>query len=204
QKLTDKIIEVLQANDAARGAPAAPRIDPERELELNRRYREARNAQEVARTQVHSLSNEDRSEPTAAGLSQSLGGTQVDLIRLATEISDAAGEMKLTAHKAHRMAALAEQNAVSEEQVLATKISYETASNKVALLRAIAEATKEATKEDLDFAQRMVEKGYATPSSVTQLKAKLQVLQLILKTGAGGSTENSAPGGASTSNVTTQ
>lgn len=195
-KLREQEVELLRRNAAPEVAPSPREVDPERSRIMMRQFLDARQAQQDARqaqqeaqSQRLALSNADRFEGSTAGLSQSLAGSQIDLIRLATEISDAAGEMKLTAHKAHRMAALAEQNAVSEEQVLATKISYETASNKVALLRAIAEATKEATKEDLDFAQRMVEKGYGTPSSVSQFKAKLRVLQMILSTGTDGSTE---------------
>jgi hypothetical protein len=115
-------------------------------------------------------------------LAQSLAGAEIDLIRLATEYSDAVGARKLAERRLSRMQGLAQANAISDEEVLTAEVAHETASNKVALLKAIAEAAAETTQSELEFAERMAEKGYASPAGVAQLKAKLRVIQLIVGT----------------------
>jgi hypothetical protein len=122
----------------------------------------------------------DPNASSPAGLSQSLAGAEIDLIRLATEYTEAAGEKKLAERQLSRIHGLERANAVSEEQVVTAEVQFETAANKLALLRAIAEAAAEATKGELEFAERMADKGYASPANVTQLKAKLRIIGLIL------------------------
>jgi beta-lactamase regulating signal transducer with metallopeptidase domain len=119
---------------------------------------------------------------STGGLAQSLAGAEIDLIRLATEYSDAVGAKKLAARRLSRIQGLQQAKAVSDEEALTAEVSHETASNKVALLKAIAEAAAESTQSELEFAERMAEKGYASPAGVAQLKAKLRVIQLIVGT----------------------
>ena len=117
-----------------------------------------------------------------SGLAQSLAGAEIDLIRLSTEYVEAVGARKLAERHLSRLQGL--DKAIAEEQVVTAEVNYETESNKVALLRAIAEAAAEATKGELEFAERMADKGYASPANVTQLKAKLRIIGLILDGGA--------------------
>jgi hypothetical protein len=129
------------------------------------------------------FANAGTENSSLGGLAQSLAGAQIDLIRLATEFTEAAGEKKLAERQLSRIHGLERANAVSEEQVVTAEVQFETAANKLALLRAIAEAAAEATKGELEFAERMADKGYASSASVTQLKAKLRIISLILDGG---------------------
>jgi hypothetical protein len=140
-----------------------------------------------ASTAANPFAAADAGASSSGGLAQSLAGAQIDLIRLATEYTEAAGEKKLAERQLSRIHGLERANAISEEQVVTAEVQFETAANKLALLRAIAEAAAEATKGELEFAERMADKGYASPANVTQLKAKLRIISLILDGGTGSS-----------------
>jgi hypothetical protein len=114
----------------------------------------------------------------AAALAQSFAGAQIDLIRLATEHTDAAGALKLAQR---RLAGLAEhRESVSGSELAAAEVNLETAGNKVRLLRAIAEAARDATKSELEHVARLREKGFASSSEEAQHRAKLAIIELIL------------------------
>jgi hypothetical protein len=129
-------------------------------------------------------SSADTGAPIASGVStaasQGAGATQLDLIKLATEYSDAVGNAKLAAGRldlARRDQATGSGSAID---LLTAQVNLETASNKVRLLRAIAESAAEGVRVELEYVHKLVEKGFAPASQEAQGRAKLRILELIL------------------------
>ncbi len=180
RNLVGGISSPLDTAPAVPGTPAAPSTSP-----FSAAHRADSTPMGPAAAAPSPFDYADPNASSPAGLAQSLAGAQIDLIRLSTEYVEAVGAKKLAERHLSRMQGLDKADAIPEVQVVTAEVNYETASNKVALLRAIAEAAAEATKGELEFAERMAEKGYASSASVAQLKAKLRIISLILDGGTG-------------------
>jgi outer membrane protein TolC len=109
-----------------------------------------------------------------------MAGEALDLVRLASEYTEATGSAKLAKRQLEIIRLNHERGSVSESELATAEVQLETASNKVRLLRGIAEAAADATSSELEYVRRMVEKGYMPASGEVQARARLRILQMIL------------------------
>ena len=109
------------------------------------------------------------------------GGVQLDLVRLATEYSDALGNKKLAERlfeliqKAHSSGEATQKDAITAE------INLVNARQKLGLLKTIAEAASAAAKAELSSAEKRHAVGQANESESAQARAKLEILMHILR-----------------------
>ncbi len=114
----------------------------------------------------------------ASALAQSFAGAQIDLIRLATEHTDAVGSQKLAQRRLEALAG--NRESISASELVTAEVNLETAANKVRLLRAIAEAARDATKSELQQVEKLRAAGFSSSSEEAQHRAKLAIIELIL------------------------
>jgi beta-lactamase regulating signal transducer with metallopeptidase domain len=116
-----------------------------------------------------------------SSLSAPIGGVQLDLVRLATEYSDAIGNVKL----AERLLDLAQKSHASGESTqkdaITAEINLINARQKLKLLKTIGEAATLAAKAEVSAAETRHAAGQANESEAAQARAKLEILMHILR-----------------------
>lgn len=121
--------------------------------------------------------------------------TQVDLIRLATSLADAVGEVQIAQIEHASRKELAEGKAVSAHELNIAEIRLQTARRKVHLLRSIAEAALMSAEAELAASKRRfdaVKKERPSDESaveaararVVRAESRLMILKSILETAA--------------------
>ncbi|MBI1903950.1 MAG: hypothetical protein HYS13_22855 [Planctomycetia bacterium] len=119
-------------------------------------------------------------EPSAG---RAAGAEQIDLVNLATAYIDAVGNLSLAKSRCARLKDEG-TNAIAQE-VETAAIQLETAQKKLDVLTAIVSAAHNAAAEEMIYVQRMAAKGYASDSQVAAARAKLKIVESILKQGSG-------------------
>lgn len=112
-----------------------------------------------------------------------------DVIRLATSLADAAGQLKTAQLSVNTLQSLQPSAAVTGLEMRIAQINVQTAQHKVTILRAIAESQLAAAKTRLDFFRRIggVQQGQAVATDaqsnpqVAQAEATVRILQMILE-----------------------
>jgi hypothetical protein len=119
-----------------------------------------------------------QTRPTNANALQP--GASLDLIRLATECSDALAAVKT----AQRQMEIARQNQKDGTgfgpALVIAEVNLETATQKQRLLHMIAEVATQGAQEELTYMQTQFEAGLVPASELAQQKAKVRILELIL------------------------
>ena len=78
---------------------------------------------------------------------------------------------------------LAREKSVSNLEAETDKASLDTAELKVQLLRGVLEIALNGAKADFTDAEELARKGFESRSQVAEAQARLQILELILKSG---------------------
>jgi multidrug resistance efflux pump len=113
----------------------------------------------------------------------SLATGQLDLINLAISYIDATGNARTARANYERTAKLAGNNNATQTELELHKFALETAERKAQLLRGVTEIALSGAQSDFRYAQELVDQGVAPRSQLSEAKAKLQILELILKSG---------------------
>jgi hypothetical protein len=108
------------------------------------------------------------------------GGGQIDLVRLATEYNEAVGNVRLAKLNVALASTYPAKDSNSTREVATAEMGLENATRKFKLLRSIAELAVDGAKEELEYNQKLTQKGFAPASSANQSRARLRILELIL------------------------
>lgn len=111
------------------------------------------------------------------------GGTGIDVVSLALSYVDATGEVRTAEARLKRTSRLVGEKNASQTELAIDEALLETAQRKAKLLRGVIEISITGAKAEYEAAQRMVKGGYAPQSQLADAQAKLQILELILKSG---------------------
>ena len=118
----------------------------------------------------------------AGGSTGGLGHGQLDLVTLALSYIDATGDLQTARARLERIAKLPDDRR-SDLGVEEGKVAVVTAERKVRLLRGVIEIALTGAKSEYDQARQLADRGLVSRSEVSDAEAKLQILELILKSG---------------------
>jgi beta-lactamase regulating signal transducer with metallopeptidase domain len=104
---------------------------------------------------------------------------QLDLVSLANNYVDAVGNLQLAEIELERLAGN-KNNAFSKYEVDSQKMRVQIAQRKVNIFKAIAQAALDAAKTELQFGIENHNAGLAPVSTVTDAKARIRILEVIL------------------------
>jgi beta-lactamase regulating signal transducer with metallopeptidase domain len=129
--------------------------------------------------------NTVQSAPTtiAAGSGRAtspLAGVQLDLVRLASEYSDAVGNVRLAQRMLEIVKSSYDKGVASQGEFVEAEVKVQNAQQKRDLLRGIATAALQAAKDELQIAETRYKAGDDAAADVAGAKAKLQMLSLII------------------------
>jgi beta-lactamase regulating signal transducer with metallopeptidase domain len=135
-------------------------------------------------------------DPDLAGSSgrATIAGLQIDLVTLATTYADAVASHELSTAKLESVQKLRTENLRSEEELAVARINVTAADRKVRLLRAIAEAARDAAKQETELVQKGISEGTIPRSRLAPLAASLRIIELILDAPVEPSTSMKAQG----------
>jgi hypothetical protein len=119
------------------------------------------------------------------GSATSVAGGQIDLVTLSTAYLDAAGHVRLATYRLARMQA--EPDLYTPLEVESAVIDLATAERKIQTLGAVVAAAHEAASAELTAAQRQ-----GSDTQVSAAKAKLKIIESIIKQASGGSSGESS------------
>ena len=108
------------------------------------------------------------------------GGTQTDLINLATSYSDALRDLQLAKARLKSALVLRGRAVVGIDQVEIESINVQASERKVDLLRAIIDGAQKDADAEVERVQRLYRQGLTSASQVIAAETKLRVLRLIL------------------------
>ncbi|MBI1903951.1 MAG: hypothetical protein HYS13_22860 [Planctomycetia bacterium] len=121
------------------------------------------------------------------GSATSVAGGQIDLVTMSTAYIDAAGHVRLAIYRLARMQA--EPDLYSQLEVESAVIDLATAERKIQTLGVVVAAAHEAASAELVAAQRL-----GSDSQVAAAKAKLKIIESIIKQASGAAGTSSVPG----------
>jgi len=108
------------------------------------------------------------------------GGTQTDLINLATSYSDALRDLQLAKARLKSALVLRGRAVVGIDQVEIESINVQASERKVDLLRAIIDGAQKDADAEVERVQRLYRQGLTAASQVIAAETKVRVLRLIL------------------------
>jgi beta-lactamase regulating signal transducer with metallopeptidase domain len=111
------------------------------------------------------------------------GSGQLDLVALALSYVDAAGEVRASRARLERTVKLAQNKNATATEVDLDKAALESADRKVQLLRGIVEIVLKGSMDELRRTEELVTQGAVSNAQVSEVRTKVQILELILKSG---------------------
>ena len=180
---TDRTRQEQALRALPKGGDAAPGDAPAADAARKLLYDQALARHEAIRDTFAPNAAGDAAVAGAAGnaLRGSPGG--LDLVTLAISYIDAVGNARTARARLDRTMRLAREKSVSNLEAETDKASLDTAELKVQLLRGVLEIALNGAKADFSYAEELARKGFESRSQVAEAQARLQILELILKSG---------------------